>query len=222
MEVLDAHVQLCRDMHDFYVNLFKDIDAVTVFTASDSDCFLERFNLVLYLTKKAEYVWSQLLPSGTLKYIMSVNFGFLKFYTQTRIGQHGKPFTIYKIETMRGGKVTRAGKFLRKTKIDELPQLYNIIKGNMVFVGPRPDVPGYYDKLQADDRRVLALKPGLTSLAAIKYRNEEQLLALQEDPLHYNDTVIFPDKVRRNLAYLNKKGFWVDMKIIWLTGRSLF
>jgi lipopolysaccharide/colanic/teichoic acid biosynthesis glycosyltransferase len=122
---------------------------------------------------------------------------------------------------MRGGKVTRAGKFLRKTKIDELPQLYNIIKGNMVFVGPRPDVPGYYDKLQGDDRRVLALKPGLTSLAAIKYRNEEQLLAQQEDPLHYNDTVIFPDKVRMNLAYLNKKSFWVDMKIIWLTVRSL-
>jgi lipopolysaccharide/colanic/teichoic acid biosynthesis glycosyltransferase len=173
------------------------------------------------LTKKAEYVWSLLLLPGTLKYIMSVNFRFLKFYTQTRIGQHGKPFTIYKIETMRGGKVTRAGKFLRKTKIDELPQLYNIIKGNMVFVGPRPDVPGYYDKLQGDDRRVLALKPGLTSLAAIKYRNEEQLLAQQEDPLHYNDTVIFPDKVRMNLAYLNKKSFWVDMKIIWLTVRSL-
>jgi lipopolysaccharide/colanic/teichoic acid biosynthesis glycosyltransferase len=206
-------------------SLAKQQVAYTVVTVVivryNSDCFLVRFNLILYLTKKAEYVWSLLLLSGILKYIMSVNFRFLKFYTQTRIGQHGKPFTIYKIETMRGGKVTRAGKFLRKTKIDELPQLYNIIKGNMVFVGPRPDVPGYYDKLQGDDRRVLALKPGLTSLAAIKYRNEEQLLAQQEDPLHYNDTVIFPDKVRMNLAYLNKKSFWVDMKIIWLTVRSL-
>jgi lipopolysaccharide/colanic/teichoic acid biosynthesis glycosyltransferase len=143
-------------------------------------------------------------------------------FTQIRIGQHGKPFTIYKIQTMVAGKVTGVGKFLRKTKIDELPQLINILKGDMAFVGPRPDIAGYYDKLQGDDRRVLALKPGLTSLAAIKYRNEEQLLAQQEDPLHYNDTVIFPDKVRMNLAYLNKKSFWVDMKIIWLTGRSLF
>jgi lipopolysaccharide/colanic/teichoic acid biosynthesis glycosyltransferase len=143
-------------------------------------------------------------------------------FTQIRIGQHGKPFTIYKIQTMVAGKVTGVGKFLRKTKIDELPQLINILKGDMAFVGPRPDIAGYYDILQGDDRRVLALKPGLTSLAAIKYRNEEQLLAQQEDPQHYNDTVIFPDKVRMNLAYLNKKSFWVDMKIIWLTGKSLF
>jgi lipopolysaccharide/colanic/teichoic acid biosynthesis glycosyltransferase len=143
-------------------------------------------------------------------------------FTQIRIGQHGKPFTIYKLQTMVAGKVTSVGKFLRKTKIDELPQLINILKGDMAFVGPRPDIAGYYDKLQGDDRRVLALKPGLTSLAAIKYRNEEQLLAQQEDPQHYNDTVIFPDKVRMNLAYLNKKSFWVDMKIIWLTVRSLF
>jgi lipopolysaccharide/colanic/teichoic acid biosynthesis glycosyltransferase len=143
-------------------------------------------------------------------------------FTQIRIGQHGKPFTIYKLQTMVAGKVTGVGEFLRKTKIDELPQLINILKGDMAFVGPRPDIAGYYDILQGDDRRVLALKPGLTSLAAIKYRNEEQLLAQQEDPQHYNDTVIFPDKVRMNLAYLNKKSFWVDMKIIWLTGRSLF
>jgi lipopolysaccharide/colanic/teichoic acid biosynthesis glycosyltransferase len=143
-------------------------------------------------------------------------------FTQNRIGQHGKPFTIYKLQTMVAGKVTGVGKFLRKTKIDELPQLINILKGDMAFVGPRPDIAGYYDILQGDDRRVLALKPGLTSLAAIKYRNEEQLLAQQEDPQHYNDTVIFPDKVRMNLAYLNKKSFWYDMKIIWLTGRSLF
>jgi lipopolysaccharide/colanic/teichoic acid biosynthesis glycosyltransferase len=143
-------------------------------------------------------------------------------FTQIRIGQHGKPFTIYKLQTMVAGKVTSVGKFLRKTKIDELPQLINILKGDMAFVGPRPDIAGYYDKLQGEDRRVLALKPGLTSLAAIKYRNEEQLLAQQEDPQHYNDTVIFPDKVRMNLAYLNKKSFWVDMKIIWLTGKSLF
>ena len=202
MEVLDAQVQLCRDMHDFYVNLCKDIDAVTVFTASNSDCSLVRFNLVLYLTKKAEYVWSQLLPSGTLKYIMSVNFGFLKCYTQTRIGQHGKPFTIYKIETMRGGKVTRAGKFLRKTKIDELPQLYNIIKGNMVFVGPRPALYNQDDLMAL---RVVAgveqLKPGITGWAQINGRDE---LSNKE-------------KVRYEKEYLDRKSLLFDLKIIVMT-----
>ncbi len=143
-------------------------------------------------------------------------------FTQKRIGQHGTPFTIYKLQTMQGGKVTRIGAFLRRTKMDEIPQLLNIIKGNMVFVGPRPDVPGYYDSLSGDDRKVLELKPGLTSLAAIKYRNEEQLLAQKEDPLVYNDNIIFPDKVRMNLDYLNKRSFWYDFKIIILTLKSLF
>jgi lipopolysaccharide/colanic/teichoic acid biosynthesis glycosyltransferase len=142
-------------------------------------------------------------------------------FTQTRIGQHGKPFTIYKLHTMKNAKATRIGKLLRKTKIDELPQLFNILKGDMSFVGPRPDVLGYYDQLQGDDRRVLVLKPGWTSLAAIKYRKEEELLAHQEDPLLYNDQVIFPDKVRMNLEYLNKKSVWYDMKIICLTIKSL-
>ncbi len=142
-------------------------------------------------------------------------------FTQTRIGQHGKPFTIYKIQTMQHGKVTTIGKFLRKTKLDELLQLLNIIKGDMAFVGPRPDVPGYYDALQGDDRRVLALKPGLTSLAAIKYRNEEELLAQQENPLLYNDTVIFPDKVKMNIEYLDNRSLVLDLKIMWLTALSI-
>lgn len=138
-------------------------------------------------------------------------------FTQKRIGQHGKPFTIFKFQTMNDGKVTAIGTFLRKSKIDELPQLINIIKGDMAFVGPRPDVPGYYDKLQGANREVLKLKPGITSPAAIKYRNEEQLLAQQENPLHYNDTVIFPDKVRMNLQYLHERSFFYDLKIMWRT-----
>jgi lipopolysaccharide/colanic/teichoic acid biosynthesis glycosyltransferase len=143
-------------------------------------------------------------------------------FTQTRIGQHGKPFSIYKLHTIKQAQATRIGKLLRKTKIDELPQLFNILKGDMSFVGPRPDIPGYYDQLQGNDRRVLELKPGLTSLAAIKYRKEEELLAQQENPLLYNDQVIFPDKLRMNLEYLNKKSFWYDIKIILLTVKSLF
>lgn len=143
-------------------------------------------------------------------------------FFQTRIGQHGKPFTIYKLKTMKDGNVTMPGRFLRKTKIDELPQLINILKGDMSFVGPRPDLPGYYDQLIGDDRKVLALKPGLTSLAAIKYRNEEQLLLKESNPLDYNDRVIFPDKVKMNLEYLEKRSLSYDVKIIFLTIKSLF
>jgi len=151
--------------------------------------------------------------------ISTKSFGL---YTQQRIGQNAKPFTIYKLRTMRNAKVTRMGRFLRKTKIDELPQLINILKGDMSFVGPRPDVPGYYDQLIGDDRKVLKLKPGLTSLAAIKYRNEEELLKKQNHPLLYNDQIIFPDKVKMNLEYLEKRSFFYDMKIILLTVKSLF
>lgn len=143
-------------------------------------------------------------------------------FTQTRIGQHAQPFTIYKLQTMQDGEVTGIGAFLRKTKLDELPQLFNILKGDMTFVGPRPDVPGYYDQLKGNDRKVLELKPGLTSLAAIKYRNEEQLLAGHEDPKYFNDTVLFLDKVAMNLDYLEKRSLVYDLKIIWWTFCSLF
>nr|WP_241234722.1 sugar transferase [Nonlabens ponticola] len=143
------------------------------------------------------------------------------FFLQERVGQHGDLFTIYKLQTMKDSKVTSVGSFLRKSKLDELPQLINILKGDMSFVGPRPDVPGYYDKLEGDDRKVLQLKPGITSMAAIKYRDEEFILSLQDDPLVYNDKVLFPDKVRMNLEYLEKQSFWLDVKILWLTALSV-
>ncbi|WP_298350706.1 sugar transferase [uncultured Dokdonia sp.] len=143
-------------------------------------------------------------------------------FKQTRIGQFGKPFTIYKIRTMHSGKVTSVGKFLRKFKIDELPQLFNIIKGDMSFVGPRPDIPGYYDKLEGSDRQVLKLKPGLTSLAAIKYVNEEALLKRQKDAKQYNDDVIFPDKLQMNLDYCSKKSLTYDLYIVGLTLKGIF
>lgn len=152
--------------------------------------------------------------------ILIVPYVFI--FKQTRIGQFGKPFTIYKIRTMHNGKVTSIGEFLRKFKIDELPQLFNIIKGDMSFVGPRPDIPGYYDKLEVKDRGVLLLKPGLTSLAAIKYRNEEALLAQQVNPNKFNNEIIFPDKVKMNLDYLEKRSFWNDINILVLTIKSLF
>ncbi|EAQ40272.1 sugar transferase [Dokdonia sp. MED134] len=147
---------------------------------------------------------------------------YVSIFKQTRVGRFGKYFTIYKIKTMKDGRVTSLGKFLRKYKIDELPQLFNILKGDMSFVGPRPDIPGYYDKLIGKDRGVLLLKPGLTSLAAIKYRNEEALLARQVNPSKFNTEIIFPDKVKMNLDYLEKRSFWYDINIIVLTIKSLF
>ena len=98
--------------------------------------------------------------------------------------------------------------------MDELPQLFNILLGQMSFVGPRPDVPGYYDKLQGEARKLLELKPGLCSRAALKYFNEEALLAKKQDPLKYNDEVIFPDKVRMNLEYYYNRSFLEDLRIL--------
>ncbi len=140
-------------------------------------------------------------------------------FVQERIGQWGSVFKIYKLKTMHPitGKISPLGAFLRKSKIDELPQFWNVFKGDMSFVGPRPDVPGYYDLLEGESRKILELKPGITSEASIKYKNEEKLLAQQEDPLHYNDTVLFPDKVRMNLAYCYNHSFFGDIRIIWKT-----
>lgn len=143
-------------------------------------------------------------------------------FTQIRIGQHGKPFAIYKLQTMINGQATTTGRILRKSKIDELPQLINILKGDMSFVGPRPDVPGYYDVLKGEQRKVLALKPGLTSLAALKYRYEDYLLEKQQNPQLYNNNIIFPDKIKMNLEYLEKRSVWYDLKIIALTIKSSF
>lgn len=140
-------------------------------------------------------------------------------FKQTRIGQYGIPFVIYKFRTIPKGMSSPDawGRFLRKTKIDELPQLYNILKGEMVLVGPRPDIPGYADKLEGKDCQILNLKPGITGLASLKYRNEEQLLALQSNPLLYNDIVIWPDKVRINLWYCHNRTFLMDLKILFYT-----
>ena len=117
-------------------------------------------------------------------------------FTQPRVGQYGVLFTIYKLKTIRpkSQKISPVGRFLRKSKIDELPQLFNVLNGTMSFVGPRPDIEGYYDKLEGEARKVLQLKPGITSEASIKYANEEVILEQQPNPLRYNDEVIFPDK----------------------------
>jgi lipopolysaccharide/colanic/teichoic acid biosynthesis glycosyltransferase len=140
-------------------------------------------------------------------------------FIQERIGQFGKPFRIYKIKTLHDltKEISGFGKFLRKSKLDELPQLFNILKADMSFVGPRPDVAGYYDLLEGENRKVLKLKPGLTSEASIKYRNEEKILKSIDNPLYYNDSVLFPDKVKMNLEYYYNHSIWVDIRIIFKT-----
>ena len=156
-------------------------------------------------------------------------------FTQRRVGQHGRLFTMYKFRSMTVGhggssvsvagesRITLLGAKLRKYKLDELPELWNVLVGDMSFVGPRPDVPGYADKLMSDDRRMLLLKPGITGPASLKYRNEEELLAGQAVPQKYNDEVLFPDKVRINIEYLDNWSFWYDIKIIVYTvfGKNL-
>jgi lipopolysaccharide/colanic/teichoic acid biosynthesis glycosyltransferase len=140
-------------------------------------------------------------------------------FTQTRIGYNGIPFTIYKIKTFTedGTKPTFFGSILRKAKLDELPQLYNLIKGDMVLVGPRPDLPGYADELQGEDLIILKVKPGITGLASLKYRNEEVVLAKQKNPQQYNDKIIWPDKVRINKWYIQHRTIVMDLIILFYT-----
>lgn len=150
-------------------------------------------------------------------------------FTQKRVGRHGKLFTMHKFRSMTvshsgssvsvagEARITPLGAKLRKYKLDELPELWDVLIGNMSFVGPRPDVPGYADQLKGDDRRVLELRPGITGPASLKYRDEEELLAKVDNPIEYNDTVIYPDKVRINLYYLNHYSFVKDIQMILCT-----
>lgn len=151
------------------------------------------------------------------------------FFTQKRVGRNGKLFTMYKFRSMTvshsgssisvagESRITPLGSVLRKYKLDELPELWNVLIGDMSFVGPRPDVPGYADKLQGEDRLILQLRPGITGPASLKYANEEDILALVDDPIRYNDEVIFPDKVKINLDYYYNHTFLGDIKLIFQT-----
>ena len=152
------------------------------------------------------------------------------FFIQERVGKDGKIFKMIKFRTMfvaqnssstisiKGDiRVTKIGVFLRRYKLDELPELINVLLGHMSLVGPRPDVPGYADKLVGEDRNILELRPGITGPASLKYSNEEEILGKQKNPKAYNDEVIYPDKVRINLEYYNNQSIWLDIKIIFAT-----
>ena len=164
-------------------------------------------------------------------------------FKQTRVGKDGKPFQIHKFRTMTNEKdltniaypnrarITPLGAKLRRYKLDEMPELWDVLVGHMSFVGPRPDVPGYADQLTGDDRVILKMRPGITGPATLKYRNEEQLIgsyvrqakaqgdARSEEEIaqQYNDEVIYPDKVKINVDYYRHYSFFKDLIIIFRT-----
>jgi lipopolysaccharide/colanic/teichoic acid biosynthesis glycosyltransferase len=154
------------------------------------------------------------------------------FFTQTRVGRKGKPFQIWKFRTMRSGshgsvitaagddRVTRAGAWLRKYKLDELPQLFNVFKGDMSLVGPRPEVPEHVRVGEAEWQTVLHVRPGITDLATLVYRDEELILGASGDPDKFYRESVLPAKLRLNIAYLVSRSFLLDLKLIFLTIRS--
>lgn len=153
------------------------------------------------------------------------------FYRQVRVGRYNKDFRIFKFRSMRIGsdkgslvtiggrdpRITRSGYFIRKFKIDELPQLINVIVGDMSLVGPRPEVRHYVNYWTPEQMHVLDVRPGITDPASIKYRNENELLAQAEDPEKYYIEVIMQEKIKLYLEYAEKSSFWYDIKLIFQT-----
>jgi len=164
---------------------------------------------------------------GLLMLVAHLDTGRSGIFRQQRLGLWGEPFILFKIRTMRPDatidtnvttahdpRITRIGSFLRRTKLDELPQLVNILLGEMSFVGPRPDVPEAYQGLAGADRRIFTIRPGMTGPASLAFSREEDDLANSDDPEAYNRDVIFPEKIRINLAYIDGQGFWNDIRIL--------
>jgi len=150
-------------------------------------------------------------------------------FSQARTGRYGKPFVIYKFRTMKvnsrgntvtikgDGRITSVGRILRKFKLDELPELWNVVRGDMSLVGPRPDMPDLTGTLTGEEKLILELRPGVTGPATLKYANEEELLAAQDDPKKFNDEVLWPDKVQINLDYYRSMNLMIDLMIILKT-----
>lgn len=155
------------------------------------------------------------------------SFGII---AQRRVGKNAKIFKLIKFKTMKDTnqpqnyittindpRITKFGRFLRQTKLDELPQLWNVLIGDMSFVGPRPDVPGYADQLEGEDTIILTVRPGITGPASLAFKDEEQLLAKQKNPKKYNDQVIWPKKVQINKMYIKEYSTLRDLKYIYQT-----
>jgi len=165
--------------------------------------------------------------------LIFISSGANGFFFQERVGMNGKIFRLVKLKTMKNvnGKnqhitiksdirITKLGSFLRKYKIDELPQIYNVLVGQMSIVGPRPDVKGYADGLKGENRLILSVRPGITGPASIKYKNEEEVLDKEANPQTYNDEVIWPDKVRINTNYVKNWSLIRDLYYIFATFKN--
>jgi lipopolysaccharide/colanic/teichoic acid biosynthesis glycosyltransferase len=155
-------------------------------------------------------------------------------FRQKRIGRHGEPFMILKFRSMRTGnrglpltvsrdsRVTKVGKWLRALKIDELPQLLNVLQGSMSLIGPRPEVPEYVEFDDEVWRQVLEQRPGITDLASLAFRQEEEILASAPDPVEYYRSVVLPQKLSLNLQYQQSRSLVLDLKLLWMTARYSF
>lgn len=153
------------------------------------------------------------------------------FYRQVRVGRRNRDFSLYKFRSMRVGadkgslitigghdsRITHSGYYIRKYKLDEFPQLINVLKGDMSIVGPRPEVRRYVDLYTPEQLHVLDVRPGITDYASIKYRDENSLLENVENPDDYYVRVIMPDKLAINLEYVSKHNLWMDLQIVWQT-----
>lgn len=162
------------------------------------------------------------IPMFLLVVLAKFDTGASGLFRQVRIGQKATPFRIYKIRSMSQrsgsiGHISKFGRFLRRSHLDETPQLLNVLIGDMSFVGPRPDLPGYADQLAPADALMLSVKPGITGPATLKYRDEQRLLAQQDDPDHFNKTVIWKDKVAINNWYVHNWSFYLDLQILFNT-----
>jgi lipopolysaccharide/colanic/teichoic acid biosynthesis glycosyltransferase len=164
-----------------------------------------------------------LIPIALLIVIATIDTRKWGVFSQYRIGQYGNRFKIYKIRTLNDGEhqlgkmnksASLIGRCLRRSKLNELPQLYNVLIGDMSFVGPRPDLPGFADQLKGEDRIILEVKPGITGPATLKYRNEENILERQKNPTHYNKSIIWVDKVKINKKYVQNYSFYLDLLLI--------
>jgi len=180
------------------------------------DLFFSFFGLMIFV-----------LPILILMILSSFSTQKFGLFSQKRVGKNGKLFKIFKVRTMKvhipkedfitlknDDRITPFGKFLRTYKLDEIPQLFNVLIGDMSLVGPRPDVQGYADKLKGADRIILGIKPGITGPATMKFKNEEDLLSNQNDPKKFNDEVIWPEKIKINKQYIQEWSLFNDIKCI--------
>lgn len=194
---------------------------------SKTDFLLKRIFDIFFSIIGLIMLWPVILLCWLIAAIETRSNGF---FIQKRVGQNGELISVYKIKTMYTANtsrspitahnissITKSGFYFRKYKLDELPQLFNVISGSMSFVGPRPDVPGYADLLKGNDRVILLLRPGITGPASIKYKNEESLILSADDPAFLNDHVIWPDKVKINKEYFSNYSLLNDIRYIFQT-----